>query len=297
MSSTSLQASLATSSTALDGLRSTAARDPKAAIRETAKQLESLFMNELMKSMRATTMGQGWFDNNGSEMASGMLDTQYANQLTGLPGGLGEMIARQLEKQLGVVPAAPVAAPATAPLTTSKARIPQQAYAEQFVQGHTQAAQAAAAETGIPASFILAQAAHESGWGRKEINYADGSPSHNVFGIKAGADWKGATAEVTTTEYVNGQPRKVTEKFRAYGSYEESFRDWARLMKNSPRYAQVVEQATASGSHGGSNGSSGSAQAFAQGLQRAGYATDPQYAEKLGRVINTTLRLQRSGNV
>jgi flagellar protein FlgJ len=300
MSSTSLQASLATSSTALDGLRSTAARDPKAAIRETAKQLESLFMNELMKSMRATTMGQGWFDNNGSEMASGMLDTQYANQLTGLPGGLGEMIARQLERQLsGAQPAAqpgaaaPVAAPATAPLTTSKARIPQQAYAEQFVQGHTQAAQAAAAETGIPASFILAQAAHESGWGRREINHADGSPSHNVFGIKAGADWKGATAEVTTTEYVNGQPRKVTEKFRAYASYEESFRDWARLMKNSPRYAQVVEQAAASGSHGGS----GSAQAFAQGLQRAGYATDPQYAEKLGRVINTTLRLQRSGNV
>lgn len=295
MSSTSLQASLATSSTALDGLRSTAARDPKAAIRETAKQLESLFMNELMKSMRATTMGSGWFDNNGSEMASGMLDTQYANQLTGLPGGLGEMIARQLERQLGVAPAgaqpgvvAPVTTPTATPLAT-KARIPQQAYAEQFVQGHTQAARAAAAETGIPASFILAQAAHESGWGRKEINHADGSPSHNVFGIKAGADWKGATAEVTTTEYVNGQPRKVTEKFRAYGSYEESFRDWARLLKNSPRYAQVVEQASAGGS--------GSAQAFAQGLQRAGYATDPQYAEKLGRVINTTLRLQRSGNV
>jgi flagellar protein FlgJ len=293
MSSTSLQASLATSSTALDGLRSTAARDPKAAIRETAKQLESLFMNELMKSMRATTMGQGWFDNNGSEMASGMLDTQYANQLTGLPGGLGDMIARQLERQLGVAPAAagaagPATTPTTASLTATKARIPQQAYAEQFVQGHTQAARAAAAETGIPASFILAQAAHESGWGRKEINHADGSPSHNVFGIKAGADWKGATAEVTTTEYVNGQPRKVTEKFRAYGSYEESFRDWARLLKNSPRYAQVVEQASAGGS--------GSAQAFAQGLQRAGYATDPQYAEKLGRVINTTLRLQRSGS-
>ncbi len=89
-----------------------------------------------------------------------------------------------------------------------------------------------------------------------------------------------------TTEVVNGEPRKVMAKFRAYASYADSFRDYARLMKDSPRYAPVVAAAA--------GGAEGSAQRFALGLQKAGYATDPAYADKLGRVINTTLRLQRT---
>jgi flagellar protein FlgJ len=279
---------LATNSASLDALRQSASRDPKAAIKETSKQLESLFMNELMKSMRSTTLGSGLFDNSGTEMGTQMLDQQYATQLSGLPGGLADLIARQLERQMGVAPSPSVpAAPGKLPPAAANARphIPQKAYAEDFVRSHTRAADAAAAETGIPASFILSQAALESGWGRKEIRNADGSTSHNVFGIKATKDWKGPTTQVVTTEYVNGQPRKVTQSFRAYASYEDSFRDWARMLKQSPRYAAVVERSAG-----------GSAQAFAQGLQRAGYATDPQYADKLGRVINTTLRLQRSMN-
>ena len=110
---------------------------------------------------------------------------------------------------------------------------------------------------------------------------ADGSNSFNLFGIKAGSGWKGATTQVMTTEYVDGRPQKTVQSFRAYSSYEESFADYARLMKTSPRYREVVATAD-------------NAQSFAQGLQRAGYATDPAYADKLGRVINTTLRLQRS---
>jgi len=128
---------------------------------------------------------------------------------------------------------------------------------------------------------MVAQAAHESAWGQHEIRNADGSASHNLFGIKAGANWKGAVAEVTTTEFVDGEAHKVKAKFRAYGSYAESFSDYARLISENPRYREVLAQ-------------SGSAQAFAQELQRAGYATDPQYAEKLTRTINTTLRLQRA---
>ena len=128
---------------------------------------------------------------------------------------------------------------------------------------------------------MVAQAAHESGWGQHEIRNADGSASHNLFGIKAGAGWKGAVAEVTTTEYVNGAAQKVTAKFRAYASYADSFNDYAKLMKDSPRYSPVLASA-------------GSAQGFAQGLQHAGYATDPAYADKLTRVINTTLRIQRA---
>jgi flagellar protein FlgJ len=127
---------------------------------------------------------------------------------------------------------------------------------------------------------MVAQAAHESGWGRREIVHADGTPSHNLFGIKAGAGWNGPVAEVTTTEYIGGVARKVTAKFRAYASYAESFADYARLMTNSPRYAAV--------------GQADTPREFAQSLQRAGYATDPAYADKLTAVINTTLRLQRT---
>ena len=149
-----------------------------------------------------------------------------------------------------------------------------------FVKQHTAAAEQAAAQTGIPAPFMLAQAALETGWGKREIIGRDGSNSHNLFGIKAGGSWTGPTVDVTTTEYIGGQPRKLTQTFRAYASEAESFADYAKLMKDSPRYAKVVERAA-------------DAKAFAMGLQKAGYATDPLYGDKLGKVINTTLRLQR----
>jgi flagellar protein FlgJ len=262
-----------TSSASIDALRSSAAKDPKAAIKEAAKQFEALFMQQLMKSMRDSSMASGMLDNETSKLGTEMLDSQFATKMTGLPGGLSEIIARQLERQMsGAQPAIPAAAASPAKTSGSAA---------EFVQQHSGAAQAAERQTGIPAAFMVAQAAHESGWGRREIRHADGSASHNVFGIKAGANWKGPVAEVTTTEYVDGQARKVKAKFRAYASYDEAFRDYARLIKDSPRYAKVVEQG-------------GSAQGFAVNLQRAGYATDPAYAAKLGRVINTTLRLQRT---
>ena len=154
---------------------------------------------------------------------------------------------------------------------------------EEFLRMHDASARAAEAQTGIPATFMVAQAAHESAWGKREILNADGSSSHNLFGIKAGSGWKGKTTQIMTTEVVDGEPRKVMAKFRAYNSYEDSFRDYAQMMKESPRYAGVV-----AAGH--------SAQGFAQGLQRAGYATDPAYADKLTRVINTTLRMQRAAN-
>lgn len=139
-------------------------------------------------------------------------------------------------------------------------------------------AQQASQATGIPAVFMLGQAALESGWGRREIRGADGTQSFNLFGVKAGSSWKGAVVETVTTEYVNGTARKSVEKFRAYSSYAEAFHDYANLLRSNPRYADVVSQA-AQGLD---------ADAFAQGLQSAGYATDPRYAEKLGRIIRTT---------
>jgi flagellar protein FlgJ len=157
-----------------------------------------------------------------------------------------------------------------------------------FVSSHSDAAKAAEQASGIPAAFMVAQAAHETGWGRKEIRTADGGNSHNLFGIKAGAGWNGPTADITTTEWVGGEPQKLTQKFRAYASYDDAFRDYARLLSQSPRYAHVVAEVQ------GQAPTATTAQAFAQGLQKAGYATDPGYADKLGRVINQTLRWQRA---
>jgi flagellar protein FlgJ len=283
---------------AIAALRNRAAADPRAVTKEAAKQFEAMFMQELMKSMRESTMASGMLDNGGTKMGNEMLDSQFAKQMSGLKGGLSEVIERQLQRQLGGetlagiassvskaaagtggTPAAGgTAAAADAPLPASLQGKERQVG---FLRRHGDAAKAAEAETGIPATFMMAQAAHESGWGRREIKNADGTSAHNVFGIKAGPSWKGATTDITTTEVINGQAQKVKAKFRAYASYEESFRDYAQMMKNNPRYAKVVE-------------SGASAQGFAKGLQRAGYATDPEYADKLTRMINTTLRLQRA---
>jgi flagellar protein FlgJ len=290
---------------ALQGLQARAAADPRGAVREAARQLEALFMQELVKSMRATTLG-GPGDGQG-ELATGMLDSQLATQMAGLPGGLTDVITRQLERQMGLAPG-PIPAPSAAdpapaslaPLAALDARptrIPQKGAAA-FVEQHQGAARAAEAATGIPAEFMVSQAALETGWGRKEIRHADGSPSYNLFGIKAGADWRGPVAEIATTEYQGGQARKVVARFRAYGGYAESFADYARLMKTSPRYQSVLAGARSADAAEARAGAFAHglqrAGAFAHGLQRAGYATDPAYAEKLSRVINTTLRLQRT---
>lgn len=283
--SLSSQARLASDARNLDSLRHGAAKDPKATARDAAKQFESLFMNELMKSMRASTQASGLMDNPGTKLGTEMLDAQLASKMVGRPGGLSEVIAKQLERQMGLVPGPiPSASRANNSLPvvaapTATPKLPEKSAAG-FVQQHSAAADASAAETGIPAQFMIAQAALETGWGKREIVGRDGSNSHNLFGIKAGASWKGATVDVTTTEYIGGAPRKMIQKFRAYASEAESFADYARLMKDSPRYAAVVAQAS-------------DAKAFAHGLQKAGYATDPAYADKLGKVINTTLRLQR----
>jgi flagellar protein FlgJ len=249
-------------------------------------------MQQLMKSMREATMSSGMLENSGTQLGTEMLDSQYAAKMSGLPGGLATAIARQLERQLGSGAVAALAAPPAAGAAGAAAASPASAQPLSqrqidFIRTHQDAARAAESVSGIPAAFTVAQAAHESAWGQREIKNADGSPSHNLFGIKAGAGWTGPVAEITTTEWSGGEPQKVTAKFRAYASYAESFRDYAKLMKESPRYAGAVAQAASAPA------SAASAQGFASALQRAGYATDPTYADKLSRLINSTLRLQK----
>jgi flagellum-specific peptidoglycan hydrolase FlgJ len=150
-----------------------------------------------------------------------------------------------------------------------------------FLVRHAAAANKTQQASGIPAQYMLAQAALETGWGRREIKAADGRNSFNLFGIRAGANWRGPSVEVMTTEYVNGVPERMVGRFRAYSSYEESFADYARLISQSPRYAQVMQN-------------TGDPMAFASSLQRAGYATGPRYASVLASMIESTGRLRDS---
>jgi flagellar protein FlgJ len=126
--------------------------------------------------------------------------------------------------------------------------------------------------TGVPAHLMLGQAALESGWGKRELKAADGTPSNNLFGIKATGNWDGKVVEATTTEYIHGVKQKRIEKFRAYDSYADSFKDFANMMSNNPRYNKVMANLD-------------SVNGYAQAMQSAGYATDPHYATKLASVI------------
>jgi flagellar protein FlgJ len=284
---------LAADARSLGNLKAQTAHNTPESIKEAAKQFESLFMRELLKSMREATVKSGLMDSPGGDLGADLLDQQFAVQMSGQPGGLSELIAKQLSRQMGnPEPAASPQAPALP--ASAKAKVAASATAaynaqavqpasasSNFVKRHSEAADRVAKATGLPAGFMLGQAGHETGWGKHEIKQKDGTNSFNLFGIKAGASWTGKVAEVTTTEYVNGVAKKTVAKFRAYESYDASFRDYARLITETPRYAQAKQQTS-------------SPLAFASGLQRAGYATDPDYASKLSRAINTTLRLQRS---
>ncbi len=278
---------LAADTKSLNALKLSAGKKDPAAIKEAAKQFESLFMRELMKSMREATMKSGMNDSEGEKLGTDLLDQQFAVKMSGLPGGLSDLIAKQLSAQSGVsLPPSTISMGSnglnnTTKTTDANAVVPNTGSAKgDFVTKLGDAAATVSQESGIPASFMLGQAGHETGWGKHQIRNKDGSSSYNLFGIKAGGSWTGKTAEVTTTEYINGEPRKVTARFRAYDSYEDSFRDYAKLINENPRYANAKQ-------------STGSAQAYATELKRAGYATDPAYASKLSRAIASVAHWQQ----
>lgn len=253
--------SLAADSQALDRLRYQARQAPDQALKAVAQQFEMVFLNMMLKSMREATPQEGMMDSEQTRMFTGMLDQQLAQEMSKRGVGLADVMVRQLGPQQS-----PAATPAPAAASYGSDR-------QSFVQRMLPHAEQASRKTGVPADFIMGQAALESGWGRHEIRQADGSSSHNLFGIKAGADWQGKVAAVTTTEYHDGTATRQVERFRAYDSYAEGFEDYARLLRDNPRYAGVQGQQDAA--------------QFAQSLQQAGYATDPDYADKLGRVIGS----------
>ena len=275
---------LAVDSQSLDALRSQAKQEPDKALASAAKQFEAVFMGMLLKSMRDATPQDGMFDTEQTKMFTSMLDQQLSQTMGGSRGiGLADMMVKQLSRHVDLqgqenAEKFPAIMPGAVPLQVPskvKAAVPS-AYSENvqqnFVQRMMPHAAQANRETGLPAHQMIGQAALESGWGRREILMPDGSNSYNLFGIKAGGEWKGKVAEIRTTEYHNGVASKPIEKFRAYESYADAFRDYAQLLSTNPRYAKVMEQGQ-------------SVQGFARALQDSGYATDPKYAEKLVQVI------------
>jgi len=288
---------LASDARSLDALRTQAKSDPDKALKQAASQFEALFMQMLLKSMRDAVPQYDAMSSEAGRMYTGMLDQQMTQTMAAGKGiGLADMMVKQLARSQQPKDAAPGqgAGPAAGLEKIQRAVISAQATGQdtaavsqgagtapqKFVDSMLPHAVEASNATGVPARFILGQAALESGWGKSEIRGADGANSYNLFGVKAGANWTGKTMSVTTTEYVDGVARKQVEKFRAYSSYAEGFSDYARLIANNPRYAAAVKPGN-------------DAAAFAQGLARGGYATDPAYAAKLTRVINSNLLAQR----
>jgi flagellar protein FlgJ len=276
---------LALDANALGALRQSAKDNSPEALKAAAKQFEAIFVNMMLKSMREASPQDGVFDSEQSRMYTSMLDQQLSQNLASRGLGLADVLIRQLSSTVApqALPAqqtqqtqpTPAMNPDT-PISSTKSHSSQPAHIKAFQDRLAGHAEEASRTTGIPAKFMLGQAALETGWGKREIKAADGSTSHNLFGIKATGGWKGKVVETATTEYINGVPQTKIEKFRAYDSYADSFRDYARLLRSNPRYEGVLAQAQ-------------DAAGFAQGLQRAGYATDPNYAAKLTRIIKQTL--------
>jgi flagellar protein FlgJ len=255
----------------------------------------------MLKTMRETR-----FSDEDDPMSGGdslklyreLLDQQWASKLSNGRGlGFADMLVKHLERQAGIpmegdAPAADVAQPVSTAPTASGAAAPRSsgpsaalpAFAApasptspasadrkaRFLESLRPHAEAASAATGVPARFILAQAALESGWGEREIRDAEGQSSFNLFGIKAGRGWTGDAMAVTTTEYRQGMPMKMTQRFRAYPDYGAAFTDHANLLRS--RFGEAL----AAGDD---------AEAFARGLAEGGYATDPAYAGKLKAVV------------
>lgn len=281
---TDINSRMAADANSLNNLKYAARDNSPESIKAAAVQFEALMVNMMLKSMRDATPKEGMFDSEQSRTFVSMLDQQLSQQIASRGTGLADMLARQLQiKQSSVTPEQldslaptqrnmPLATTPTANTVFQSSSVPQNA--REFVQQMSQHAEAASQDSGIPANLMLGQAALETGWGKRQITGTDGTASNNLFGIKATSSWKGKTVEALTTEYINGVPQKRIEKFRAYDSYADSFRDFANMMRNNPRYDNVMSN-------------TGSTAGYAQAMQDAGYATDPQYASKLQRVINS----------
>jgi flagellar protein FlgJ len=290
----------------LGNLKTQARKDSPEALKAVARQFEAIFLNNVLKGMREAKLADGITDNDQSKFYNELYDKQLAVHLSGNPGvGLADLIVKQLgpekpdnnEKQgiedylnrsVGAQRAAyptandgqaivnayihdsgPLKETAEIPLKDGHAK-PIQSAADFVRQLHPYAEQAAK-ELGVEPKVLLAQAALETGWGRSLIKTGNGGSSFNLFNIKADKAWRGKRAQVSTLEFEQGAVKKVNAGFRTYASFQESFRDYVDFIKTNPRYGDALKQA-------------GNGARYLHELQRAGYATDPNYADKVMRI-------------
>ena len=257
-------------------MRRNAQQAPNSSLEEVAKQFESLFINMVLKSMRDASFGDPLFDSNQSEFYQDMFDKQIAVDMAKDKGiGLANTLIQQMQKYM----------PSDKDATTNSNIKNNDPFIlsrdtnkfnsrEEFVNTLLPYAQTAAEELGLDPRVLVAQSALETGWGKSIGKLSDGQTSFNLFNIKAGANYNGSQYHKKTVEYLNGVPKLEAAKFRAYNNYAESFNDYVNLIKNSPRYQEALEQSSDS-------------QAYLNGIQQAGYATDPRYADKINRLLQS----------
>ena len=309
------QAEVYTDFSGLNALKSQARTDKRAALEQVAKQFESLFLSEMLKSMRKAgeVFAEGnYLNSNDSEFYRDMFDSQISLSMANGSGtGLAEALVRQLgesipgmaangEKLAGhkatladydrSVPAISPKLPAQLEVVDNLARaVVEEAEQtdgaagtdkpvtfdspEQFVSELMPYAERIGRESGIDPRLMIAQAALETGWGKHMITGDNSQHSFNLFGIKADGRWGGEAVTITTTEFRGGVPMKERADFRAYPDYEASFRDYVDFLQGNPRYRDVLSSA-------------GEPDVFAEKLQEAGYATDPEYGSKIRRIMN-----------
>ena len=282
----------------LSHLRAELKHPTKEGIHKVAQQFESVFVGMMLKSMRQATPDDPLFGGAGVEQYRGLYDQQLAMSMSKRGGfGIAQMVERQLSRNAGLddgssakkldgdvssyranaLERARVTAPlSTRPATDSApaegqgAKKAQWQSPAEFVKDLWPAAQRAAQRIGADPKAIVAQAALETGWGRHVMTDANGKSSFNLFGIKAGSNWKGETVSAPTLEYRDGVAGKETARFRAYDSVDACMQDYADFLHSHPRYRQAL--------------SAGDVASFSKALQQAGYATDPRYAEKIQHV-------------
>lgn len=251
--------------------------DKSAAIRQVAEQFEAMFINIMMKSMRdanAVFEEGSPFNSNEAKFYRDMHDQQLSLSLAhgqnsvGIADALYRQMSRQYEKYIAQPPGkATIQAPASPALSRRETltRTP-----AEFVAQVQPSIDKAARALGVPASVLIAQSALETGWGASVLADEKGQSSHNIFNIKAGADWSGRTVEINALEYEQGSLVQQKSAFRAYDSLAEAVEDYVRFVQNNPRYQRALTTA-------------GNGQAYIEALADAGYATDPEYALKVGR--------------
>jgi len=252
-------------------------RVPAIPAESVAASFRAHLLQQMMGALDRTSLAL-----NDAEAPSSGLSTPWDHLLAWEPSPHPESPHQTRQNQVppspGVVSGEPTQLPTDVPqpaspvLTPAKTLSPPANSVDGFLDKLAGIAQTTAEALGLSPHLLLAQAALETGWGRKAIKTATGQESFNLFGIKADKHWTGETVAVKTTEYIHGRPQKMVQSFRAYTSYAESYADYARLIKH--RYGDAMAKgATAEG--------------FGQALQARGYATDPNYAQKIARVAQS----------